>query len=300
MRPDPFEPNTSIEPSEPCVPEVRAGRISAASTPGTHDSGRPVVSISGFSDPGHLLDPVSVPGEETAPNTSSNILSVSSWSEDDDLIDAVKLGGITRVKVTILERTMVVLGRGSKPEVELNIGACLADGVEVTRRPGGGCSVVLDPGNIVISIVSPVPGLGNIQSSFGRLTAWIIDGLTQAGIHGVTVRPVSDLVLGDGKVGGSCIHRSRDLLYFSATLLVSPDIDLIGRYLAHPPREPAYRRGRPHREFLTTLPAPDGIEALKDRLDDILRSDSIKRPYGAVYVEDIKRSGQTRLPRRSV
>ena len=34
------------------------------------------------------------------------------------------------------------------------------------------------------------------------------------------------------KIGGSCIFRRKDVLYYSTTLLVSPRIDLIERYTA--------------------------------------------------------------------
>ena len=69
----------------------------------------------------------------------------------------------------------------------------------------------------------------------------------------------SDLAIGDRKIGGSCIYRVPGLLFYSTTLLLDPDIDLIERYLRHPPREPDYRKGRPHREFMTSLKDAAGI-----------------------------------------
>jgi lipoate-protein ligase A len=57
---------------------------------------------------------------------------------------------------------------------------------------------------------------------------------------------------------------------YSATLLVDPDLDLVERYLAHPPREPEYRRGRPHRDFMGRLGGLDTTppgEILAGRLD---------------------------------
>jgi lipoate-protein ligase A len=49
-------------------------------------------------------------------------------------------------------------------------------------------------------------------------------------------------------------------VYYSASLLVKPDVSLVERYLRHPPREPEYRRGRSHREFMGALGAAAGIE----------------------------------------
>ena len=97
-----------------------------------------------------------------------------------------------------------------------------------------------------------------MTSAFREATDWLIAGLDAAGFPGVRGDGVSDLVLDGRKVGGSCIYRTRGLVYYSTTLLTDPDLDLIHRYLPHPPREPGYRRGRAHRDFLGALP---GLEA---------------------------------------
>lgn len=149
----------------------------------------------------------------------------------------------------------VVLGRGGRPEVELHLDAIAADRVPVLRRRGGGCAVVLDPGNLIVSVALPLPGLGGIRSAFARISAWLIEALARAGVPDVQQEGISDLARGDRKIGGACIFRTQGLLYYSTTLLVAPDLEAIERYLAHPPREPAYRRGRSHREFLGRLPA---------------------------------------------
>jgi len=163
-----------------------------------------------------------------------------------------------------------VLGRGSDPEVEVELPAVTADGVALLRRRGGGCAVLLDPGNLVVSVVLPLPGLGDIKRCFARISSWLIEGLRTAGVAGVRQRGVSDLAVGERKIGGSCIYRAKDLLYYSTTLLVDPRLDLVERYLRHPPREPAYRRHRRHAAFMgTLLPllAQLDIEELAQHLD---------------------------------
>jgi len=147
----------------------------------------------------------------------------------------------------------VVLGRGSKPEVELRQGAVEADAVPVLRRRGGGCAVVLDPGNVIVAVTFAAPGFGENLAHFARLSRWVIDGLAEIGLHGVRQDGTSDLVHGDRKVGGSCIYRGRGVLLYSTTILIRPDLELAERYLAHPPREPDYRRGRTHSDFMGRL-----------------------------------------------
>ena len=195
------------------------------------------------------------------------------YDADEELIASVLRGEGARARAYAYPDVAVVLGRGSKPFVELNEAAIAADGVRVLRRRGGGCAVVLDPGNAVVSVALPQPGLAGISCAFTRISDWVIAGLGRAGVPGVVQRGVSDLVLGDRKIGGSCIYRSRGLLYYSTTILVDPDLSLIDRYLKHPPREPGYRRGRTHSEFVgglaETLGSTD-VRAFAANLEQLL------------------------------
>jgi len=172
------------------------------------------------------------------------------FTDDDDLIAATRSDQRPRLRIAPYPRVTVVLGQGGKPDLELRLANIQTDGVPVRKRPGGGCAVVLDPGNVIVSVILPLPGIGEIRSGFRRISDWLIAGLAAAGVGGIRQRGVSDLAQGERKIGGSCIYRTRGLLYYSTTLLVDPDLDLVDRYLRHPPREPDYRRGRSHREFM--------------------------------------------------
>lgn len=180
---------------------------------------------------------------------------IRDYGRDDDLIRAVLQDGQPRVRTYVATEIELVLGRGSKPADELNLATVRADGVPVSRRPGGGCAVLLDPGNAVVALALPSKEIGGLSAHFARLTAWMIDGMRAIGIDGLRRDGISDLVLGDRKVGGSCLYQTQGALFYSTTLLVNPRIELMERYLPMPPREPAYRRGRGHREFIGDLRA---------------------------------------------
>lgn len=197
-------------------------------------------------------------------------LAITPWSDDEDLIAGVASDGRPRLRISVPRETTVVLGRGSAAEAEIDTAACAADGVDVTRRRGGGCAVVLDPGNLVVSAALPVPGIGDSPAYFARFSAWLGAALGRLGAPGVRQRGISDLALDERKVGGSCIYRSKGLLYYSTTLLVAPDLDRMERYLRHPPREPEYRRGRRHRDFVSTL-ASRGLDEPPEELATALR-----------------------------
>ncbi len=175
------------------------------------------------------------------------------YDQEDDLVAEARATGRALCRVYRPDRVAVVVGRGGDPARELRLEAIAADGTPVYRRPGGGGAVVLDPGNLVVALALPMPGLGNITGAFRLASDLVIDALAGCGVAGVAQRGVSDLALGDRKLGGSCLHRQRGMVHYSTTLLVEPDLALLDRYLQHPPREPDYRAGRPHGAFVTTL-----------------------------------------------
>jgi lipoate-protein ligase A len=189
------------------------------------------------------------------------------YDRDEALIQAARGGAGPQLDIRRVERTMVVLGRSSRVDRELHLERCRSDGVPVFRRRGGGCAVVLDPGNLVISLATPVPGFGHIDRLWRGLCAWMVAGLERAGVPGVYQDGISDLVLADRKIGGAAMYRARGLVYYSTTLLLAPRVELMARYLPHPPREPDYRRGRAHEDFVGALgDAPEMEARLRARL----------------------------------
>ncbi len=177
------------------------------------------------------------------------------WDRDDALLQRVRDAGTPQLDVYPWDGVAVVIGRGGRQALEIDRAAVAADKVDLYRRPGGGCAVVLDQGNVIVSVGLPLAGVGGISSAFAAVSAWLAGALAACWVPGVAQRGVSDLVLGERKIGGSCIWRTRGLLYYSTTVLVDPDLDLVERYLPHPPREPEYRAGRAHRAFMGSLRA---------------------------------------------
>jgi len=197
------------------------------------------------------------------------------YDRDDPLLAVAVSTGRPRFSVYRWDGVAVVIGRGGHQDRELNTEAIARDGVPLLKRPGGGCSVVLDPGNLIVSLALPLPGIGGITRAFRNISDWLSAGLDACGIPDVHQEGVSDLVRDGRKVGGSCVRRTRGLLYYSTTLLVTPELELVERYLLHPPREPEYRAGRPHRDFLGTLhprPWPGSVADLQAALEPRLKS----------------------------
>jgi lipoate-protein ligase A len=222
------------------------------------------------------------------------LLTVRDFDWDDELLESVRLERRPFCRVYQPQQVAVVLGRGSKPDVEVHLGAVSQDGVELLRRRGGGCSVVLDPGNLIVSAALPLPGFGSIKIAFEEISDWMISALDRAGVPDVYQEGISDLALNNRKIGGACIYRTRGLLYYSTTLLVNPRMDLVERYLKHPPREPSYRAERHHREFmgaLADMALDTDIESFASEIDLEL-SKTVPRLESSLVCDDITASNR--------
>jgi lipoate-protein ligase A len=62
-----------------------------------------------------------------------------------------------------------------------------------------------------------------------------------------------DLVVDARKVSGNSLRCRREWLLYHGTLLLDMDLRLLDQFLLHPPREPEYRQGRQHTEFVANL-----------------------------------------------
>lgn len=181
------------------------------------------------------------------------------------------------VGLWVPESPIVVLGSSNDPAVECHVESCTVDRVPVLKRYGGGGTVVLYPGCVVISIGCWVAEHFNNDRYFrmlnGALNACL--GSSFQFNAPLSQNGISDLVAGDKKFGGTSMFRSRNYLLYQASLIVECDFELISRYLAHPSREPEYRRGRRHEDFLTglsgvarerALTAPDALALFRHSL----------------------------------
>ena len=151
------------------------------------------------------------------------------------------------------KETMAVLGAGGSPDADLFLDGLAADGVPWLRRRGGGGTVVLTPGQVVLACVTSVDSPFRNKEYAGQINSWFIEALSRLGVEGVEPRGISDLAIGEKKILGTSIYRTRLVLFYQASLLVSNDLSIFSRYLAMPARVPEYRAGRGHEDFCTTL-----------------------------------------------
>ena len=159
-----------------------------------------------------------------------------------------------RVEAHIATEAVVVISRSRDPEREVNLAACRRDRVALVQRPSGGGAVVLAPGVVVASALhETVPGTTLPDPYFAHFCDAVAGALSVCAVDGVGRNGTSDLCLGDRKIAGTSLRLWRKRVLFQVSVLVDPDLTLLDRYLAEPTRAPAYRAGRPHRDFVTSL-----------------------------------------------
>jgi lipoate-protein ligase A len=172
-----------------------------------------------------------------------------------DLLDGFLADRAPRLRLYEPAGTAAVLGAAGKPDRDLKLAALEAEGVPVLRRRGGGGAVILTPGQVVLALVTEVASDFGNREYARTINAWIVEALAALGVAGLEQRGITDLAIRGRKVLGTSIYRSRLVLFYQASLLVSNDVSVFGRYLEHPRAEPDYRLGRGHEAFCTTLRA---------------------------------------------
>ena len=152
------------------------------------------------------------------------------------------------------ETNSVVLGRSNEAERECHLELCEQEGVEVLKRAGGGGTVVLHSGCVVVSIGAWMQQPFKNDVYFSLINKSISTTIQkQYGSIDIRERGISDLAIGDKKIAGTSLFRSKGYLLYQASILVESRIDLIERLLKHPSREPDYRKGKTHRDFIAGL-----------------------------------------------
>ena len=149
---------------------------------------------------------------------------------------------------------VVVLGRSNEAATECNQEKCAELGIPILKRAGGGGTVVLHPGCAVIALGAWMQNPFKNDHYFSLINQAIASVIESSfELPPVRQRGISDLAIQDKKIGGTSLFRSKGYLLYQCSILVDTKIDLIEACLKHPSKEPDYRAGKTHREFIAGL-----------------------------------------------
>jgi lipoate-protein ligase A len=176
---------------------------------------------------------------------------------DEALLEAAEAGEVADEVLRLWEspQPMVVLGRSSKVAEEVDLAACLRDGVPILRRASGGAAIVAGPGCLMYGVVLRYAGREHLRllDEVHRHVLGIVRSAVEPLLSGVEHVGTSDLAIGGRKFSGNSLRCKRDHFLYHGTLLYGLDLSLVGRLLRMPPRQPEYRGGRLHGDFVGNI-----------------------------------------------
>jgi lipoate---protein ligase len=153
----------------------------------------------------------------------------------------------------------VVVGYANPVPREANLPICRERRIPLLRRCSGGGAVVQGPGCLSYALILRIdhaPALATIPDA-NRFIMEKHRQTFQALLNTeVKVQGHTDLVVRDRKFSGNAQRRKRRSLLFHGTVLLGFDLSLIGQLLPMPSKQPAYRAGRSHGDFLLNLQLP--------------------------------------------
>ncbi|MFO0918562.1 MAG: hypothetical protein U0872_09640 [Planctomycetaceae bacterium] len=199
--------------------------------------------------------------DRTDPTLADNL------ATDDRLLDeAQQQSGAACLRIWESTTYGVVLGKSNVIAQEVDEASCAADNVPIQRRSSGGGAVVVGPGCLCFTLVLPIPAeypaLG-IAGVTRQLMQRLADAWSSSD-HLLAVAGISDLTLAGRKVCGNAQRWKSQAFLHHGTLLYDFDLTRVSRYLRMPRRQPDYRAGRSHQEFVTnvTLPRQELVQRL--------------------------------------
>jgi lipoate-protein ligase A len=184
---------------------------------------------------------------------------------DEAMLLAAEAGEMGQsLRVWEIPHPAVVLGRSSKVDLETDRVYCDQCSIPILRRCSGGAAIVAGPGCLMYSVVVSTethPEAARIDGAHAlvveRLLAAVRRQLPDADWQGIC-----DLTWQDRKFSGNALRMARRHVLYHGTILYRADLARIEACLDHAPRQPDYRRGRSHQQFITNAPLdPSRLES---------------------------------------
>jgi lipoate-protein ligase A len=188
----------------------------------------------------------------TLPTAAENV------ALDEALLEAAEESGRPSEVLRLWEprQTLVVIGRASHVDQEVYREECLRRGIPIIRRTSGGAAIVAGPGCLMYAVVLSFdrrPHARVIEQAHSLVLGRLAEALESLA-PGIERQGTSDLAIAGRKVSGNSMRARRTHLLYHGTLLYGFPLATIETCLKSPPRQPDYRAGRTHADFVTNLP----------------------------------------------
>lgn len=190
--------------------------------------------------------------ELTLPQAAHNI------ALDEALLEEAEARGDEHEVLRIWEspQPVVVIGRSSRIAEEVDLARCQQRQIPVIRRSSGGASIVAGPGCLMYAVVlsyAKRPQLTKLDEAHRTVLEPLAAALARY-VPGVVKAGTSDLALAGQKFSGNSLRCKRSHLVYHGTLLYDFPLGTVAELLKTAPRQPEYRQGREHADFVRNLP----------------------------------------------
>jgi lipoate-protein ligase A len=169
-------------------------------------------------------------------------------ARESELHDRAEAGAGEYLWIWEVEEPAIVMGHSADCGFEVHQKACEQAGVPILRRASGGRTVLLNKGCLNYTLILRLDGR-SVDESYRSILGAVLDA---TGVTGGRCES-ADLTVRNRKFAGCAQRRRRHSVLHHGTILYDFDIAAVGRFLAMPQRQPAYRRGRSHEDFLTNV-----------------------------------------------
>ncbi len=145
----------------------------------------------------------------------------------------------------------IVMGISSSPEEVINLPLAHKDDIQIIQRFSGGGTVIVDENTLFVTFI-----FQKITHNFELYPNIILDWVgsifkKSLNLPEFTIQG-NDFALQDKKIGGNAQYIKKDrFLHHTSFLMDFTPSNM--NYLLHPPKEPEYRQGRSHLDFITPL-----------------------------------------------
>jgi lipoate-protein ligase A len=175
---------------------------------------------------------------------------------DEALLDAAEAADGETLRLWEPAQPVVVVGSSSQLDQEVLLDVCGQRQIPVVRRASGGAAIVTGRGCLMYALVLSCdrrPGLRAIDEAHRFVLERMVAALRPLE-PGVERRGISDLVVAGLKFSGNSLRIKRRHLLYHGTIMYDFSLELIAACLKTPPRQPDYRAGRDHLDFVVNVP----------------------------------------------
>lgn len=184
----------------------------------------------------------------------------------------------------------VTLGYTNRASTEAHLEACAVMGVPILRRCSGGGTVLQGPGCLNYALIGSIPpgdalNVGDTNCLVMRRNRAAMETLLGAPVE---LAGHTDLAAAGLKFSGNAQRRKRRFFLFHGTLLLNFDLELVQTLLRPPSKQPDYRAGRTHSNFIRNLRLP--AHAVKKALTEAWEAGELTTHWPRERVEDLVRT----------